>query len=144
MVQAPFARYSTLLLIIISSLYFAIHSPFGFPYENASDGNPTVQRHYIMVSERHIRGNDKRTYQLHFSIPRETSSMKMERFDIRTLDSTSGSGIVTRREALTKSAIPKSLFPTRKFATMKPSADCLWYPARRFLESNMLKSSLNS
>lgn len=59
MVQAPFARYSTLLLIIISSLYFAIHSPFGFPYENASDGNPTVQRHYIMVSERYIRGTTK-------------------------------------------------------------------------------------
>lgn len=51
LLKSSVTKYLTLISIFLISIFLAISTPWGFPYQNDSSGNPTVQRHFIAVRD---------------------------------------------------------------------------------------------
>lgn len=47
--KASVTKYLTLFFIFLISIFMAISTRWGFPYQNELSGNPVVQRHFIAV-----------------------------------------------------------------------------------------------
>lgn len=51
-------QYLTILSLLLSSIFLATSTNYGFPYQDDSTNNPTPQRHHILHTVRNLYGFD--------------------------------------------------------------------------------------